>query len=115
MFKFLKKKDQKGDEGKPPSFLYDALMEQIEPELTTERIAKLDEMYVGETEEEKKERGEYYKECFGLFSEMWEEFIQECEEMIKNYKDSAHTLVHEHATEQDAQTMKNIEDELDQS
>ena len=47
-----------------PAQVYDALMGRIAPELVTAEIPKLQEMYKGETSQQRKARGERYKEAY---------------------------------------------------
>lgn len=61
------------------TILYDALMAQIEPELTMENVAFLSNFYDGETSLEAKARLERYEQAFKTFAELWTDFIALCE------------------------------------
>ncbi len=54
--------------------IYNILMSEIEPELMTGMIPMLDDLYIEETPEEKKERGERYARAFILFQERFQDF-----------------------------------------
>ncbi len=53
-----------------PVRLYDAIMAEIEPELTSQMAPTLKERYQRETTAEKAERMARYEQAFALFDEM---------------------------------------------
>ncbi len=57
------------------------IMERIEPDLTTDMLPLLDDLYCLETEEEHKEREEWYKKVFVQFELEYGIFVNG----IKNY------------------------------
>ena len=69
----------------PPEFfqsknwLYDTIMMQIEPDLTTAQIDHLDEKYKGETEEQKTQRHAGYEEAFKLFAQIFKQVTEKVE------------------------------------
>ncbi len=73
----------------PPEFfqskdwLYDTIMGQIEPDLTTGQIDHLDEKYKGETDEEKKQRHAAYEEAFVLFEKIFKQVTEKVEADVR--------------------------------
>jgi hypothetical protein len=57
----------------PAVWLYNELMKHIEPDLTVERIVRLDELYAGETEVGRIDRLKQYAIAFQIFEECLEE------------------------------------------
>ncbi len=91
------------------TILYDSLMAEIEPDLTTRRIPLLAEEYADETEEEAKERGERYQDAFRLFGELWGEFFVECKQKMQEYEDLAMSYIARKSGAADAQRMSELE------
>lgn len=58
-------------------WIYDTLMAEIEPDLTSENIVKLDEKYRNESEEDKKIRMERYTLAFQMFDECLQDLAME--------------------------------------
>ncbi len=56
--------------------LYDAIMREIEPELLTDMIPYLDELYAYETPEEKQLRAERYERAYELFEQRFQTFAE---------------------------------------
>ncbi len=52
------------------AWLYDVIMAQIEPELTSAAAPTLAALYADETDEEAADRAERYAEAFALFDEI---------------------------------------------
>lgn len=92
--------------------LYNALMGEIESDLTTDMIPELGEIYEGETQDEARARAEHYAWAFQTFLELWEEFIGNC----KNYLEQAKTEVLQSFKEQsakiDAHSLQTLEEKL---
>lgn len=58
-------------------WIYDTLMAEIEPDLTSENIVKLDEKYRDESEEDRKVRMERYTLAFEMFNECLQDLAME--------------------------------------
>lgn len=54
--------------------LYDAIMGQIEPELTTAGLATLDQLYADETPEQKKQRAARYNAAFAEYEKRFKQY-----------------------------------------
>lgn len=73
-------------------WLYDAMMSQIEPDLTLENIGRLEEKYAGETPEHKKWRDEKYENAFLLYDDCLSELDWVLTEDAKTLKDQVMRL-----------------------
>ena len=58
-------------------WIYDTLMAEIEPDLTSENIVKLDEKYRDESEDDRKARMERYTLAFDTFNECLQDLAME--------------------------------------
>src|SRR5690348_5394279 len=58
-----------------PETLYNLLMVEIEPELTTEIVPYLDDIYADEKPEDRKARWDWYAAAFDIFSDQYKGFI----------------------------------------
>lgn len=68
------------------SEIYDALMGQIEPELVTSNLDTLDEKYVGETPEARKERYARYDAAYAAYDEAFESWVTELKTSVTQYR-----------------------------
>ena len=66
--------------------LYNILMEDIEPELTTDAIPLIDEMYADESPEEKKARGKRYARALQEMQERLKDITDKWKEGLKAVK-----------------------------
>jgi len=107
--KHKKKKRAEEQDRLATTILYDSLMAEIEPELTTARLPQLKEEYEDETEEEAKDRSERYKHAFQIFGELWEEFFMGAQEKMKEFEDLAMSYITRKSGVADAQRMGELE------
>lgn len=75
----------------PPLFfgehaLYNFIMEQIEPELTTEGTKTLDEKYKSETPEERQVRAARYEKAFKLYDQRFAEYNAYWNKQMKDHQ-----------------------------
>lgn len=89
--------------------LYDLLMVEIEPDLTTDMLPLLDEMYAGETEEERKNRSERYAEAFQEFAVRFDKAMAIWKEQILKFKEKAFGIAREKSGKEDAQALSEME------
>ena len=66
--------------------VYDFLMHQIEPELTTTVLPTLKEQYKNETPEQKKARGRRYKEAYAAYDKAYASYQAMMREKVRSYK-----------------------------
>ena len=66
--------------------IYDNIMSQIEPELTTEEIHTLDEKYKDETEEQRKGRMARYEKAYAHFDKEVDTFLGNVQEKARESK-----------------------------
>ncbi len=93
-----------------PEEIYDMLMREIEPELTSEFIDTLEEKYKNETPEEAEGRGKRYKKAFDRFEEAFAKYLMELNASVQSYRKSAFRSVEEESRGEDAEKMSAIED-----
>ena len=69
--------------------LYDMLMREIEPDLLSYNIPKLDEYYKEETPEQHEARMKRYERAYQDFEYAFQKFMNEVEEEVRENKRSA--------------------------
>lgn len=68
--------------------IYNLLMAQIEPELTTDMLPQLAAMYPGETPAEWKQRQERYQRAFALYEERFAALMDMWKQDIEHARDA---------------------------
>src|SRR3989338_10647154 len=66
--------------------LYNFLMEDIEPDLTTTMFAFLDEIYAGESSGERATRGAYYAQAMETCFQRMDTMLHLCKENVSAFK-----------------------------
>lgn len=89
--------------------IYNLFMREIEPDLTTDMLPFLDEMYEGETEEERKMRGESYAEAFEEFAVRFDKAMAIWKEQILKLKEWAFGIAREKSGKEDIAKLSEIE------
>lgn len=95
--------------------LYDSIMREIEPDLTTAEIETIDSKYPNETEDEHKARLEQYALAFVIFDETLEEFQTEKKDEIREIKNEMQKLAEQEAHQEDEKIMNKLEQSIDSS
>jgi len=93
--------------------IYNMLMYDIEPELMTDMLPELAEIYAGETEEERAERGERYARAFETFTERFAQILDLWKEELLAFKEKALAAFKERSTKEDAKKLSDIEHSLE--
>lgn len=93
--------------------LYDALMQSIEPELTSEMIPQLKEIYEFETQEESKERATHYEWAYKQFLELWHPFVEQLMELAKGYEQDVIKQFTIESEKEDTQKLESLEGEIE--
>lgn len=101
------KKDGKGS----PIWLYDTIMSQIEPDLTTSHIPLLKEKYARETDEEKIYRLQCYTKAFEIFDEALEKTLQTIDDDMRLFK----RLMREEAIKEEASEKRQAVEKSEQA
>ncbi len=75
----------------PPSIptgqeLYDAIMRNIEPELTSAESANLEKKYQGETPDQKQRRMQRYQLALDQYDRAYSEYIETLQTQVTRYK-----------------------------
>jgi hypothetical protein len=94
--------------------LYDMLMYDIEPELVTEMLPELPEIYANETEEEREERAERYARAFSLFSESLGDILALWKDELVAFRNQAFASFKEKSRQEDAEHLSDIEHSIDE-
>lgn len=103
----------------PPEFfqskdwLYDTIMGQIEPDLTTPQIDHLDEKYKGETDEQRKQRMEAYDKAFVIFEQVFKQVSEQVEQDVHEQQAKAHLQRKQEEDAEHTQEMSQAEKLLD--
>lgn len=90
--------------------VYNLIMEEIEPELTTHMVEHLDDIYKDETKIARAERAERYKNAFELFQGIWSGLTGALKADAQGIKDSLIDQMKKKANVEDDEAMKNLED-----
>lgn len=112
---FGKKKKQKEAAAAELQQLYNTLMFYIEPELMTDMVPLLDEMYKDETEEDKKLRTEWYAEAFEIFAENFAQFMGIWKNELVNVKKKAHAMAETGSKSSEQGELSDIEQSIQES
>lgn len=88
--------------------LYDVIMENIEPDLTSKNIGTLDEKYKDETPEQKKARGLRYAEAFALFEQAFAAMTHAWEEGMGAYRQDALAISRKTDAERNSRRLDDI-------
>ena len=83
---FKKKHTQKDSDSWSFEELYNLIMLDIEPELMTDMIPALDDIYAEQDEEERKARGEWYADAFEMCAERFARFAVLWKNELKHLK-----------------------------
>ncbi|ALM10373.1 MAG TPA: hypothetical protein DEB30_01830 [Candidatus Peribacter riflensis] len=89
--------------------IYNKIMQEIEPELTTDQIPLAKEKYKDETPEQKKARGERYAKAMEEYERRYARHMQEQEAQVRSFKLGAIHFVEDKASQNDQQKMRSIE------
>jgi hypothetical protein len=92
--------------------LYDFLMAEIEPDLTTGRLPLLAELYADETAEQRSARQKHYEWAFQKYEELWGVFTEKCTDGFTKMKEGILREYQEKSTKEDMNAMRSIEDAL---
>jgi len=95
--------------------LYNLLMVEIEPDLTTDMLPLLSEMYEGESAENRKARSERYAEAFEEFAIRFDKAMAIWKEQIHKFKEKAFGIARERSGKNDVQALSDIERSFDSS
>ncbi len=101
-----------------PEWLYDSLMEQIEPELMSATIETLEKKYANETEKEKEARALRYEEAFKLYDECLAELdwvIAEDAKFIKKEMEAVVRSMEADERKADEQTAESLLDSFNKN
>lgn len=93
--------------------LYDMLMRDIEPDLLSYNIPKLEEYYAGETAEENQARKERYQKAYAEFDRVFQAFMNEVQEDVRNTKRASLEKKEQSAREAETDDLESLEDSLD--
>jgi len=89
--------------------IYNSIMREIEPELTTDQIPLMKEKYKDETHEQKKARGERYAKAMEEYEKRYAAYLQEQDAKVRSFKIGAIHFVENKASETDQQKLLSIE------
>lgn len=95
--------------------LYNILMGAIEPDLRTDMIPILDELYLGETEDEYKERMSRYAAAIEQFQKRAAEFAHDFKSAIVSIGDKAMALAKQMQQEVDSEQVKSAEESIERT
>ena len=91
------------------------IMGKIEPELTTENLATLEEKYKGESKEDMKKRAERYKAAFLEYKRQYAIYKKEQEDNVKTYSRSVMGAVEGKSAARDQNKLDDLESAISNS
>lgn len=92
--------------------LYNTLMWEIEPELTTELMPDLDFLYENESPEDREARMEWYEAAYEMLAARMSRFTSDCSAHVNKIKDGINTLARKDEAVQTQERIADIEDSL---
>lgn len=95
--------------------LYNLIMGGIEPELTTDMLPMLADIYADETPEQRKERASWYAIAFDIFEEKKKIFVEGWKNYYKNLRNQATEFAQKVQTEDDSTAADSISDSIEHS
>ncbi len=93
-------------------WLYDEIMQHIEPELMTDQIGKLEERYKDESPEEREDRLQRYTVSFIIFQDALQSFEERMRDDMLLWYGDVEAYVHGVNRKEETDTMRSIEDAL---
>lgn len=96
-----------------PQWIYDVLMQEIEPDLTSANIKTLDERYAGESAGDKQARYERYEYAFILLDECLEDLKVDMHFDALELKQAMTAMAADESRTSDRKTMEDVEEQID--
>ena len=94
--------------------MYDSIMREIEPELTSAMLPTLDATYANETPEEKDVRSERYNKAFAEYDVRFQKYCEDWDQSLHTYKRTAMASFEKESREtEDAAAMAAIQSSLE--
>lgn len=95
-----------------PDVIFDAIMQEIEPELVSSQKDVITEKYKDETPEEKQARGDRYAKAFEEYDKRYAQFELELQSKVHAYKSSAMKSVEQDSRQNEVQDLAALESSL---
>ena len=92
--------------------LYDAIMVDIEPELTSQQLPTLLEKYKDETSDRKKTRKKRYDAAFKEYRKRYAAFSSESKQLLRSFQKQATALEERGQRTEEENTLSHISDSL---
>lgn len=104
----------------PPAIMdgnevYDMIMAEIEPDLTTANLPTLAERYKDETDEQKEERAERYKAAFIEYKKRYAEYKEQMTQDVQSYGRNLMRSVEARSTASDESELGELESAISNS
>lgn len=88
--------------------IYDSIMRQIEPELVSGALPLLSKLYESENPDQKRIRGERYRQAFIKYYEMFDVYVADMKERIHRYQRDAMKTVEEASRWEESGELNNL-------
>lgn len=89
--------------------VYDSIMQNIEPELTTASIPTLEKKYANETEEERAQRTKRYQKAYAEYDKAYAEYERNLDRQVADYKKDAMKTAEKKSRAEEAELLKQLE------
>lgn len=89
--------------------IYDLIMENIEPDLTTAALPTLKEKYAGETSDAAKARADRYQAAFAAYDRRYALYLADQENQVRTYQRQLGSGVERYARSEENQDIDQIE------
>lgn len=95
--------------------IYNLLMADIEPELMTDILPFLDDIYADESAEDRKARWTWYQRAFEMFTEQYDAFTNACMHYYTDLRSKALATARKRKEGEEDTHLPDISDALDRS
>ncbi len=96
------------------SMIYDAVMAEIEPDLTMKMLPVLDDLYKNETKKQRRKRYERYSRALEIFNDRWQTAVKSWKDTLHSARDVIVTQSKEKSKKEDDSALEQIESQFDQ-
>lgn len=93
--------------------IYNGIMREIEPELTTDQIPLMKEKYKDETAQQRKARGERYAKAMEEYEKRYAQYLQKQDANVRAFKIGAIHFAEDKASAGDRQKLQSLESSFD--
>lgn len=95
--------------------VYDMIMGEIEPDLTTSQLPLLQQKYAGESPKETQKRSERYKSAFIEYKKRYAQYKAKQDDALRSYGHTLMSSVEDKSNAKEKAVLTNLESSISQS